>query len=564
MGKVTGRREFLKKIGIGALSAASFYVAGCKPAGYFPAAGLPVRWDREVDFVVVGTGTAVPAALYARDAGLNVLILEKATVFGGHTAVSGGTMWIPNNNYVMKQAGVSDSKNDLFLYIKSQAFGQSDDELINAFLDNGPEMMEWLRDHAGFTFGPRTALAYPAPFPFEGRTPASAGGYEAVNVYEAGVRGNGSVLSKYCKNAVETRGIEVMYGTRAARLIYSGNSASGDGEVVGLVAQSGGRDITIKARRGVCLGTGGFEQNPELVRHWLRAPLFAACSAPGNTGDGHLMCMAVGAQMKNMNSVWPYSAYLPGRSPADLEVPETLPLGIDAGEQRAAPGTIIVNRHGDRIGNESCSGASFGRAFNAWDSGAFQWMNIPSFSVFDAGYVKHYALPGLTVEDRDAGVVPGWISKADTLSELGAALGIDAERLAATIAYFNRYAREGKDPLFHRGENEYDRLMRGDVQRFQAGEIANPCLAPLETAPYYGAPIWPSTLGGTNGGPATNGNAQVLNVWNRVIPRLYAVGNLAASIMGAGRASPGATLGPSFTFAWMAGKHVSSLQPWED
>ena len=87
-------------------------------------------------------------------------------------------------------------------------------------------------------------------------------------------------------------------------------------------------------------------------------------------------------------------------------------------------------------------------------------------------------------------------------------------------------------------------------------------MAPLETPPYYGAAIWPSTLGGTNGGPLTNGNSQVLNVWNKVIPRLYAVGNLAASVMGAGRASAGATLGPGFTFAWIAGKHVSTLKSW--
>ena len=68
--------------------------------------------------------------------------------------------------------------------------------------------------------------------------------------------------------------------------------------------------------------------------------------------------------MRNMNSVWASSAYLPDRSPFDLEPPSVLPLGIEAGEQRSGPGTIIVNRHGDRIGNESASGVTIGRAFN--------------------------------------------------------------------------------------------------------------------------------------------------------------------------------------------------------
>lgn len=143
-----------------------------------------------------------------------------------------------------------------------------------------------------------------------------------------------------------------------------------------------------------------------------------------------------------------------------------------------------------------------------------------SFSIFDSAYLVHYAPPGVTEDERKAGVVPAWIVKADNLSRLAVSLGVDAERLEATVEYFNRYARVGKDPLFHRGENDYDRWLRGDMKRFQAGEIPNPCLAPLDTPPYYGASLWPSTLGGTNGGPLTNGDA------------------------------------------WIAGRHVSNLEPW--
>ena len=562
MDKTTSRRQFLKGVSIGGLSAASFYLLGCKPTATAPIAGIPAAWDKEVDVVVVGSGTAIPATLYAHDGGLKVLILEKAAVFGGHIALSGGTLWIPNNNYVMREAGVIDSKADLLTYIKTQSFGQSNDELINAFLDNGPEMLEWTRDNAGFTWGPRSTTEYPSPFPFEGRTPSMVGGYQAVNIYENGVQDTGGILSKFCKAAVDARGIEVMYGTPGKRLVYRGNSSSGEGEVIGIIAESGGKEIAIKARHGVCLGTGGFEQNQDMVRHWLRAPLYASCSSPGNAGDGHLMCMAVGAQLRNMNSVWANSAYLPGRNAFNLETPDVLPLGIEAGDQRSGAGTIIVNRHGDRIGNESASSATIGRAFNVWDTGTFTWMNIPSFSIFDSGYIKRYAPPGLTEEERKAGVVPAWITRANSLNDLAEALGIDSDRLLGTVEYFNRHAKMGIDPLFHRGENDYDRWLRGDMKRYQAGEIPNPCLAPLETPPYYGAAIWPSTLGGTNGGPLTNENSQVLNVWDKPIPRLYAVGNLAASVMGAGRASAGATLGPGFTFAWIAGKHISTLEPW--
>ena len=111
---------------------------------------------------------------------------------------------------------------------------------------------------------------------------------------------------------------------------------------------------------------------------------------------------------------------------------------------------------------------------------------------------------------------------------------------------------------WRRGEFNFDRGTTGDLQRT---DIKNPCLAPLETPPFYGTRVWPGALS-TNGGLKTNGKAQVLHVYGQVIPRLYACSNTMASVMGPGYAGGGATLGPGMTFAYIAANNAVTLQPW--
>ena len=165
----------------------------------------------------------------------------------------------------------------------------------------------------------------------------------------------------------------------------------------------------------------------------------------------------------------------------------------------------------------------------------------------------HYALPGVAVGD-----VPAWITKADTLDALAAALKIDVAGLKSTIETFNKNARDGVDPVWHRGEATFDKYAAGALKRT---DIKNPCLAALETLPYYGATIWPGTCG-TNGGLRANANAQVLNVWGKVIPRLYVISATMAAATGVAYPWGGIPLGLSMTFAYIAGKHAVGLTPW--
>ena len=540
------RREFVKGAAGVAGVAAVGTLASCVPlTTATPVAPTPEpqKWDKEADVVVLGTGTVSVAALVAHEAGSKVIILEKAAEFGGTTATSGGTAYI-FNNYVMRELGLPVSKEAALTYLRRVTEGQSSEELMAAYVDKGNEMLEWLRDRAGFRFQ-RTALTAPTfsdYYPFEGSDslPGAVAARRGVGILRADNVTGGRGLSNSFKEAIDARGIEILLRTPGKRLIT--NAA---GEVIGVIADSEGKEIAIKARRGVIIGTGGFEHNREMVRHFLRAPIHAVNTVTTSTGDGLLMLMALGADLRNMNECWGLPFFKP--------VPDAYSGIGDWQIYRGKPGAVIVNKHGERIMNESGNYDTSEKAFHVYDTGLFEWRNVPSFCLFDSGYTKYYGLPGAAV-----GAVPTWMTRADTLDALATALKISVAGLKSTIDTFNKNARDGVDPLWHRGEANFDRWTAGDLKRT---DIKNPCLAPLETPPYYGASIWPGATG-TNGGPRTNGNAQVLNVWGKVIPRVYCTGNTMASVAGAGYTGGGGTIGPGMTFAYIASKHAAALPAW--
>src|SRR5580704_17704387 len=107
------RRAFLKAGGVGALTGAvTASVLFEESTAY-----AQQRWDHEADVVVAGSGAAAcAAALFASEAKASVVMLEKALIFGGTTAKSGGTFWIPNN-HLMRQQGITDTRDDLIRYL---------------------------------------------------------------------------------------------------------------------------------------------------------------------------------------------------------------------------------------------------------------------------------------------------------------------------------------------------------------------------------------------------------------------------------------------------------------
>jgi 3-oxosteroid 1-dehydrogenase len=219
------------------------------------------------------------------------------------------------------------------------------------------------------------------------------------------------------------------------------------------------------------------------------------------------------------------------------------------------PGSVFVNKRGERFMNEAMPYNDICKAMYANHSE--ESPSVPCYMIFDATYRKKYPcgpmLPGAQQPDF---FLPkklsetGYIKKANTLRDLAAQLGVDANNLEKTVAKMNLYAGTGKDLDFNRGESVFDQYY-GD-----ANVKPNSCLAPIETAPYYGLVVYAGDLG-TKGGLRVDKHARVLKESGEPIGGLYAIGNCSASVMGRTYPGAGGTIGPAMTFGYVVARHLA-------
>jgi 3-oxosteroid 1-dehydrogenase len=186
------------------------------------------------------------------------------------------------------------------------------------------------------------------------------------------------------------------------------------------------------------------------------------------------------------------------------------------------------------------------KPFFAFESGAYERPNLPAHLVFDQAFLDKYALLTIMPGQKP----PDWLPRADTLEELARKVAVDPAGLAATVARFNRFADEGVDQDFHRGDSLYDKFYGDPEQK------PSPNLGALRKPPYYALEVHPGTIG-TKGGARVTIDAQVLRVGGEAIPGLYAAGNVIAAPAGSGYPGAGATIGSAMTFGYLAGRHAA-------
>jgi 3-oxosteroid 1-dehydrogenase len=257
------------------------------------------------------------------------------------------------------------------------------------------------------------------------------------------------------------------------------------------------------------------------------------------------MGMALGAAVDLMNDAWwGPTTVVPGEGRARMLVIE-----------KGLPGSIFVNKRGERFLNEASPYNDICKVMYAKHSPESPC--VPCYMVFDATYRRKYPCgPLLQATQQPDWMLPralrgtGYLKKANTLRELAGTLGIDAAGLEESVRKMNSYARAGKDPDFHRGESLFDRYYGDEKVK------PNPCLAPLDAAPYYGIVVYPGDLG-TKGGLKTDVRARVLRESGEAIAGLYAIGNCSASVMGPAYPGAGGTLGPAMTFAFIVAEELA-------
>lgn len=557
--------------------------------------------EHNFDVVVVGSGAgALLAAVRAADAGLSALVVEKAGLIGGTSATSGGGIWIPNN-HDMARAGLSDSLEAAFTYVKTCARGMASDDRILAYLETAPRMARYL-EQIGVRYRsvPKYSDYYPTlPGAMPGGRTMDPADFDAAKIgVEAlsELRNNNPgqlILGRMTMNAFEahtllsrerlakpkliwlmlryaldypwrskttrdrrmTGGQALVGGLFAAlrerQVPYWLNSPMRslrieNGRVTGIVVEREGKEVVVGARKGVVLAAGGFERNQQMREQYLPLPTdhtWTATPPECNTGDTIRAGAAAGASLHLMGHTW---------GAPTLRVP-----GEDRNRalfvERSLPGCMVVNARGERFLNESCPYPEFQQAMFA--DHARIGGEIGAWIVFDAGFRRKYPLgplgPGEAQPDHR--LKKSWLGsvyfKDDTLEGLARQIGVDPGGMAASAARMTEYARSGRDRDFGRGSDVFDRYYSDPSVK------PNPNLAPIDTGPFYAIRLYPGEIG-TKGGLLTDRDGCVLGETGQPIPGLYCTGNNSASVMGPAYPGAGATLGPAMTFSYRAVAHM--------
>lgn len=504
------RRNFLKVSAVSAAAlAGSGLLAGCAPKAA-ATSSLPAKWDQETDVIVVGYGGAgASAAIGAREAGSEVIILEKRITAGGSTTVSGGVFYAAGTS-VQKANGIEDSADKMFEHYNNAGMGFNDPKLSRIAADQSAANVERL-------------IALGATFP----TAPSVSGAEfnvgsepiaRVHSVAYGDKSGGGAYFGVLKDGAEKAGATVLMETEVKELL-----ADETGQVVGVKALSAGKEIFLKARKGVILSTGGFTRSDELLHAYSEQAFYCQpLGAPDLTGDGLRMANALGAAAFNIHEV----LGIPG-----LTLPGTISATYAFWTFGTAPG-LLINTRGTRFVDEY--------AFYDWKN--TELLKQPGrfcYSVFDSSALAGGG--GMLVmgfsDDLAKEVADGLVMKADTLEDLAKQIGVPAERFAATIAKWNEDVAAGAD-------TEYNRTL---------------LLAPIATGPFYAFKTFP-TMFDTMGGLKINESAQVIDVWGNVISRLYAVPTAAGGVLGEHYPGSGSALNAGMTFGLIAGKHAAGLE----
>lgn len=553
---------------------------------------------RIVDVLVLGSGAGgMTAALTAAVLGLDTLLVEKAAVLGGTTALSAGSVWIPNSRHAARD----DDPRDAATYLHEALGNHYQQSLIEAFLRTGPELIDFLAENSDVAFraypyhpdylatlkGARLNGRALEPLPFYAavlgqelkrlRRPIPEftlfGGMmidrtdigHLLNVNKSvksawhatklvahyladavrfgrGARlvmGNALVGRLY--HSLRQRRVEVLTSTTVLHLIAR------EGGVGGAVLQSGDEIFEVQCRRGVILATGGFSRNPVLRQQLMPGSLSAESPvAESVTGDGLALAAPFGGHLGSQRSSNSFWAPVSLRARADGSTAVFPHLVLDRGK----PGLIAVNPVGIRFVSEATSYHLFVEAMFAElerhaASGCFLICDDEFISNYGLGMVRPRRL------NLRAAIADGYLVQSGSIGELAKRLGLPGEALEQTVARHNGFAVTGIDTEFTKGSDAYQRNL-GD-----AGHRPNPCIGPLATPPFYAVKIFPGDIGASCG-LVTDQHAQVLRADGSRIAGLYACGNDMNSIMSGIYPGPGITLGPAMTFGYIAARHAAT------
>jgi len=467
------------------------------------------EFNDEADVVIVGYGIAgACAALEARRAGGDVLVVERAGAGGGASALSSGIFYLGSGTAVQQACGYEDDPQNMYRYMIA-SMGSENAGMIRRYCDDNVEHFNWLESQ-GVPFE-RSYYKGKAVFLLTTEGLLSTGNEKLWPYNEIArpvprghqVAGEG-----------ESTGIAAMTPL-LARCEEEGVRASYDSRVLGLVVDDSGRVCGVKlrksaetlyfsARKAVMLATGGFAMNNDMIAKYLKTLSTTAepLGTPYTDGTGIVLGELAGGKTEGMDQyIATASIYPPGQ----------LIKGI------------IVNADGRRfVAEDSYHGRTAAFISEQREQRAFLIVDSEIFAYPEIETAGHELVDGY-----------------ETVEEMELGLGMPGGNLVATMSRYNKYARSGQDPDF-----------------MKAGEW----IKPLDKGPYAAFDISFSRsiyLYMTLGGLKINERAQVVDSRKRPVPGLYAAGACTAHFPRSGKTyNSGMSLGPGSYFGRVAGRQM--------
>ncbi|MFC7131534.1 MULTISPECIES: FAD-dependent oxidoreductase [Salinibaculum] len=536
--------------------------------------------DAERDVVVVGSGVggmacAVTAAV---EGNCSVTVLEKAPVLGGSSGLSGAQLWVPAN-HLMQARGIDDSVEQAVAYLGDLAgsfyenpgaarwFAEHASEAITYFddvADLDVQIIEGIPDYHTDAAGAKAGGRYLEPEPLDSAavpdwadlpdSPHLPGGVTTTEILAwggaltpgswdwdtiqqrraDGVVTMGTALIGYFLRAADAHDVDVRTDAGVTGLLTEGDA------VVGVEVDGDDGPERVLAREGVLLNTGAYDWNEAMVENFEGTPADDVVSAamPTATGDGLRMAALEGAKL----GVYPPVG---GAKGFFIEVPDREFLGAPLYRycyNVGLPHALAIDSDGERFCDESFYPKQAGEFYDP--TGEYE--SFPHYMVFDETYRQTYGLgnyrPGT---DYPESFLAG---SADSLAGLADQLDVPTGALESTVDRFNEHAREGTDPDFGRGENEWAHVWCGDPDH-----EPNPNLGPLDDPPYYAVRLYVGLSSMSNTGLVTDRAGAVLDWNDEPIDGLYATGSVTAPVeWGVGYQS-GLQNARSLTYGYLAG-----------
>jgi 3-oxo-5alpha-steroid 4-dehydrogenase len=472
----------------------------------FPVSAVPA-WDFETDVAIIGFGAAgACAAIEAAEAGAKVMLFERNSGSGGASGLSGGEIYIGGGGGtdVQRAAGFEDSTEDFAAYLKMAGGPCVDEVKCDLYAAEALNHFAWLKaqgvpyrgnylpgkhieptDDSTLIWSGSEAAA---PFCNQAK-PAPRG-----HVIQHMGWGGGRPLVDILEAKARELGVDVIVDARAVALIQDGTA------IVGIVVKIDNQNRFVRAKKGVVLATGGFVMN-EAMRRKYCPETFKINSPIGDKDDGSgiMLGMGAGGEAIHMEQFF-------------TTCPWTMPEPHAKG--------VFVNMQGQRFINEDCYHGRVSRTA----------VDQPGDRVYllldNAHFVQMMDFAHMSI----AGTGDSW-------EEVEAELEMPPGTLSSTMAFYNKHAREGSDPLFDKRA---------------------PILTPLDQGPFIALELNFETSYFsffTLGGLKTSAQAEVLDRSGAPIPGLFAAGRCTSGLPAWGHGySSGMSLADCTFFGRQAGK----------